>query len=88
MSSSTSSSPDSSTSSSQDSVIGTENPAIERSEIMGGELRGNPLRVSAEIGNTNKHDDDEELRIELLQDVPEMATGFQRESGGSECSNT
>ena len=77
MSSSTSSSPDSSTSSSQDSVMGTENPAIERSEIMGGVLRGNPLRVSAEIGNTDKNDDDEELRIELLQDVPEWLQDFK-----------
>ena len=47
-SSSTSSSPASSTSSSQDTVISTENPATERSEIMSEESRGNPSRGSAE----------------------------------------
>ena len=60
-----------STSSSQDSVIGTENPATERSEIRSEESRGNPSRGSAETENTNKNEDDEELRSELLQDVPE-----------------
>ena len=68
--------------------MGTENSAIERSEIMGGELRGNPLRVSAEIGNTNKTDDEEELRIELFQDVPEWLQDFKENLGGSECSTT
>ena len=69
--SSSSSSPDSSTSSSQDTVIGTENPATERSEIMSEESRGNPSRGSAETKSTNKNEDDKELRSELLQDVPE-----------------
>ena len=51
----TSSSPaTSSTSSSQDSVIGTENPATERSWSMSAELRGNPLQEPAETGNPNK----------------------------------
>ena len=42
-SSCTSFTPTSSTFSSHDSVIGTENPAAERSEIMSAESRGNPL---------------------------------------------
>ena len=58
-SSSTSSSPASSTSSSQDTVISTENPAKERSEIVSEESRGNPSRGSAEKENTNKNEDDE-----------------------------
>ena len=32
---------------------------------------GNPSRGSAETEKTNKNEDDEELRSELLQDVPE-----------------
>ena len=50
----TSSSPASSTSSSQDTVICTENPAAERSEIMSEKSRGNPSHRSAETENTNK----------------------------------
>ena len=72
-SSSTSSSPDSSTSSSQDTLISTENPATERSE----ESRGNPSRGSAETENKNKNGDDEELRSELLQEVPEWLQDFK-----------
>ena len=75
-SSSTSSSPDSSTSSSQDSVVGTENPATERSEIMSEESWGNPSRGSAETENTND-EDDEELRSELLQDLPELLQDYK-----------
>ena len=52
-------------------MISTENPATERSEIMSKESRGNPSRGSAETENTNKNEDDEELRSEPLQDVPE-----------------
>ena len=74
---STSSSPASSTSSSQDTVISTENPATERSETMSEESRGNPSRGSAEAENTNKNEDDEELRSELLQDVPEWQQDFK-----------
>ena len=81
MSSSTSSSPTSSTSSSQETVIGTENPATERSEIMSEESRGKPLRGSAETENTNRNEDDEELSSELLQDVPEWLLYFKREFG-------
>ena len=76
-SSSTSSSPDSSQSSSQDSVVGTENPATERSEILSEESQGNPSRGSAETENTNKNEDDEELRSELLQDVPKWLQDFK-----------
>ena len=72
-SSSTSSSPASSTS----SVISTENPATERSDIMSEESRGNPSRGSAETENTNKNEDDEEWRSELLQDVPEWLQDFK-----------
>ena len=76
-SSSTSSSPASSSSSSQDTVISTENPAIERSEITSEESRRNPSRGSAETENTNKIEDDEELRSELLQVVPEWLQDFK-----------
>ena len=69
-SSSTSSSLVSSTSSSQDTVGNTENPATERSETVSEESRGNPSHGSAETENTNKNDDDEELRSDLLQDLP------------------
>ena len=48
-SSSTSSSPASSTSSSQDTVISTENPATERSEIMSEGSRGNPSRERGDV---------------------------------------
>ena len=65
-SSSASSSLVSSTSSSQYTVISTENPATERSETVSEESRGNPSRGSAETENTNKNEDDEELRSELL----------------------
>ena len=58
-------------------MISTENPATERSEIMSEELRGNPSRGSAETENTNKNEDDEELRSELLQDVPEWLQEFR-----------
>ena len=76
-SSSASSSPVSSTSPSQDTVISTENPATERSEIMSEESPGNPSRGSAETENTNKNEDDEELRSELVQDVPEWPQDFK-----------
>ena len=55
-SSSTSSTPTSSTSSSQDSLIGPENPATERSGSMSGELRGNPLQKPAETETTKKYE--------------------------------
>ena len=76
-SSSSSSSPTSPTSSSQDTVICTENPQTERSEIMSEGSRGNPSRGSAETGNTNKNEDDEELRSELLQDLREWLQDFK-----------
>ena len=57
------SSPASSTSSSQDTVISTENPATERSEIMSEESRGNPSRGSAETENTNRNEDDEDYEV-------------------------
>ena len=56
MSSSTSPSPTSSTSSSQDSVIGTENPAIERSGSTSADLRRTPLHRLSETNNTNKNE--------------------------------
>ena len=62
----------SATPSSQDTVTSTENPATERSEMMRDESRGNPSRGSAKTENTNKNEDDEELRSELLQDVPDF----------------
>ena len=37
----------------------------------------NPSRGSAETENTNKHENDEELRSELLQDVPEWLQDFK-----------
>ena len=72
-SSSTSSSRASSTSSSQDSVFDvnryTENIVPKRSGSTSEELRRNPLHRSTENENTNKNEDDEEFRSELLQDV-------------------
>ena len=77
-SSSTTPTPSSSSSSLQDSVIRTENPAAERSEITSEESPRNASRGSAETENTNKNEDDEEeLRIELLQDVPEWLQDFK-----------
>ena len=53
-SSSASSSPVSSTPSSQDTVVNTENPATERSEIMSEESRWNPSHESAQTENQRK----------------------------------
>ena len=75
-SSSISSSPASSTSSSKDTANSMEKPATERSATMSEESRGNPSRRSAETENTNKSGDGEELRSELLQDVPEWLQDF------------
>ena len=58
-------------------MISTENPKTERSETVSEESRRNPSRGSAETENTNKNEDDEELRIELLQDVPEWLQDFK-----------
>ena len=44
---------------------------------MSDESRGNPSRGSAETENTNKNEEDEELRSELLQDVPEWLQDFK-----------
>ena len=44
---------------------------------MSEESRGNPSRGSAETENTNKNEDDEELRSELLQDVLEWLQDFK-----------
>ena len=41
------------------------------------ESRGNPSRGSAETENTNKNEDDEELRSSLLQDVLEWLQDFK-----------
>ena len=75
-SSSTSSSPTTSTSSSQDTVIGTENPATERSEIMCEESEGNRRLDQQKPKTQIKNEDDEESRRELLQDVPEWLQDF------------
>ena len=69
--------PTSSSSSLQDSVISTEKLAAERIEIMSEESPRNASRGSAETENTNKNEDDEELRSELLQDVPEWLQDFR-----------
>ena len=45
---------------------------------MSEEVRGKPSRGSAETGNTSKNEDDEELRSELLQDVPEWLQDFKK----------
>ena len=57
-------------------MINTENPATERSEIVSVESRRNPSRGS-ETENTNKNEDDEGLRSELLQNVPEWLQDFR-----------
>ena len=59
-------------------MVSTENPATERSETVSEELQGNPSRGSAESESTNKNADDEELRCELLQDVPEWLQDFKQ----------
>ena len=59
-------------------MISTENPATERSEIMSEESWGNPSRGSAETENTNKNEAaEEELRSELLQDLPDWPQDFK-----------
>ena len=73
---STTPTPTSSSSSLQDSVISTENPAAERSEIMSEEPPGNASCGSAATENTHKNED-EESRSELLQDVPEWLQDFK-----------
>ena len=76
-SSSTSTSPASSTSSSQDTVIGTENPATDRSEIIS-ESHGGTRRVDQQKPKT-------QIKMKTTRTVARcagMATGFQRESGG------
>ena len=45
---------------------------------MSEESRRNTLRGSAETKNTNKNEDDEELRSELLQDVRERLQDFTK----------
>ena len=58
-------------------MISTENPATERSDTMSEESRGNPSRGSAETENTNKNEDDEELRSEQLHDLPDWLQQFR-----------
>ena len=58
-------------------MIGTEKSAAERIEIMSEESRGNPLHGSVETENTNKNEDDEELRSELLRDLPDWLQEFK-----------
>ena len=58
-------------------MISTDNPATERSDIMSEESRGNPWRGSAETEKTNRNEDDEELRSELCQEVPEWLQDFK-----------
>ena len=74
-SSSTTPSPTSPSSSSQDSVLDvsryTENPAPERCGSTSVELRETRCKNPKETANKNKNEDDEELRSELLQDLPD-----------------
>ena len=58
-------------------MISSETPATERSETVSEESLRNPFRGSAETENTNKNEDEEELRSELLQDVPEWLQDFK-----------
>ena len=58
-------------------MISTENTKTESSETVSEESWRNPSRGSAETENTNKNEDDEELRSELLQDVPEWLQDFK-----------
>ena len=44
---------------------------------MSEESRRNPSRGSAEIENINEKEDDEELRSELFQDLPEWLQDFK-----------
>ena len=47
---------------------------------MSEESRGNPLHGSAQTENTNKSEDDEELRSEILQDAPDWLQDFKENS--------
>ena len=58
-------------------MILTEQPASTRSESMSDRVRRNSSHGSAENENTNKHEDDEELRSELLRDLPEWLQDFK-----------
>ena len=79
-SSSTTPTPTSSSSSSQDSVFDvnrySENPVPERSGSTSEERWGNPLHEPTEIENTNKIEGREELRSELLRDLPDWLQEF------------
>ena len=52
-------------------------PQQKEVEVWVKELRGNPLQKPAETGNTNENEDNEELRSELLEDVPEWLQDFK-----------
>ena len=69
--SSISSSPTFPTSSSQETVTPTEHPALTRSESVSVEVQGNLSHGPAETENTNKNDDNEEVRGNLSHDLPE-----------------
>ena len=68
-SSSTTPTPTSSSYSSPDSVIGTENPAIERSGGMSEELRGKFMHKPREIENKKKNEGREEVQSDLLHEL-------------------
>ena len=70
-SSSSSSSPTSPTSSSQETAAPMQHPASTRSESMRGEVQGNLSRGPAEAENSNKNDDNEEVRWNLSHDLTE-----------------
>ena len=76
-SSSSSSSPTSPTSSSQETVASTEHPASTRSESMSEEVQGNLSRGPAAPKNSNKNEDNEEVRGNLSHDLPEWLQEFR-----------
>ena len=74
--------PTSSSSSSQDSAFDVSRYTSKSStrkkwKYISEELRGNPLHKPTETENTNQNEDDEELRSELLRDLPEWLQEFR-----------
>ena len=58
-------------------MIGTENPAAERSGSTSEESRGNPLPKPAKSQNTSKNEGDEEVQSDLLHDLRDWLQEFR-----------
>ena len=58
-------------------MIGTENPAIERSGSTSADLRRTPLHGPSETNNTNKNEKGEEIQSNLLHELPDWLQEFR-----------